>query len=431
MKDLDEKKTYIFGKILAVVLVIYAFGVTYISGSLVSVPNVHTYVLVPISAFAAFCLIYYLRDGMRLTTGIIPILIYGLYVSVRYFMEGTQNMPAIWLCMIIVILISGEVELHKVFPFKLVLILGYLQFAGMLVQILFPGFYYENLAVMFVGNENIVEWSEHYGFSGFMFQVGFASLSLIFAEGYCISEAFNCYENRKKRIVFLLQAILFIIAICLTGKRGTFAIAMIIPILILIIDKRTRKAGILILVSGLLIVSISIFLLYRFNSLLEGKYLVGRLSDTVVEILNGQDFSSERFFLWSKALEIFNEHPLFGTGMHTYWFYSGTGMDPHNTYLETLSEQGIIGFTLLLVSIIWCFVSSIQLKNKDSRTVSSAVSFALFIQLEQILDSFVENSMTTNIIELIMYLFAIAILNSATVSQYSERSSGVITVLKR
>ena len=48
-----EKTNTRFAKILAAILVIYAYIVTYIDGHLYAIPNVHTYVLLPIAAFAA------------------------------------------------------------------------------------------------------------------------------------------------------------------------------------------------------------------------------------------------------------------------------------------------------------------------------------------------------------------------------------------
>lgn len=416
----ERRYSNIPGRIIAIYFVVYAFIVTYIDGHLYCIPDIHTYVLMPVSVFAIFCFIYYLRDGIRVSICTVPLLLYGVYVSLRYVIEGTLDMLAIWGCLLILIMISESITLHKNFPYWIVLVFGYLQFASIIIQILFPSFFNNNLAVLFRSYETIVEWSHSYGFSGFSFQVGFASLSLIFAEGYCLAKLFDYSLERKKRLLYSFQFLIFVIAIGLTGKRGTFAIAVSIPFLMLIINKRTRMIGILVSLIGLVLGLSSVFVLYKFNSVLQGRHLLSRLSDSVVKLFERGDFSSGRLFLWRRAVDVFKEYPVFGTGMHTYWYYSGTGMDPHNTYLETLSEQGIIGFVLLIVSIVICLVKTIHLKNDDKKATAFALSFSLFIQLEQILDSFLENSMTTNIIELIMYLFAIAILNSVVESEEKD-----------
>lgn len=412
-----KERNTVFGRTLAVLIVIYAFIVTYIDGHLKNVPNIHTYVLIPISLFAVFCFVYYLRDRLRVSVWIIPVLIYGLNVSIRYIVAGTQDMLAIWGCLLILIIIAESIRLHDSFPYWIVLAFGYLQFSSMIVQMVFPSFFDDYLAVIFKNNESIVAWSHSYGFSGLSFQVEFASLSLIFSEGYCLAKLFDGSLQKKAKYVYLLQFVLFVIAIALTGKRGTFAIAVVIPLIMLIIEKRTRKIGLIIALIGLLSALAFAFILVRFESAFQGNYLLERLSRSVVSLIRGDDFSSGRLSLWRKALDVFYKFPLFGAGMHTYWYYSGTGMDPHNTYLETLSEQGIFGFILLVSLFIVCLVKTVQLKNKCNGTTAFALSFSLFIQLEQILNSFVENSMTTNIIELMMYLCAIAVLNSAAVTE--------------
>ena len=413
----------LYGRILAACLVIYAFIVTYIEGSLRCIPNIHTYVLIPVSVFAGFCFFYYLRNGLRIFIWSIPLIVYGLYVSIRYILAGTQDRLAIWICLLILIMISESIKLHKSFPYWIVLVFGYIQLSSMVIQIVSPSFFNNHIAILFTTHEAIVEWSRSYGFSGFYFQVGFASLCLIFSEGFCLAKLFDRSITGKKRFVFLLQFALFVIAIALTGKRGTFAIAIIIPILMLIINRSTRKLGIIVSLIGIALGVAAVFVLYKYNSIFQGKRLLNRLSDSVVTFFGGGDFSSERLFLWKRAIDVFKEHPLFGTGMHTYWYYSGTGMDPHNTYFEALCEQGIVGFALLVASFVLCLVKTVHLKNNENTVTSFALSFSLFIQLEQILDSILENSMTTNIIELIMYLCAIAILNSVAVSEENESQS--------
>jgi len=413
----------LYGRILVACLVIYAFIVTYIEGSLRCIPNIHTYVLIPVSVFAGFCFFYYLRNGLRIFIWSIPLIVYGLYVSIRYILAGTQDRLAIWICLLILIMISESIKLHKSFPYWIVLVFGYIQLASMIIQIVLPSFFNDHIAVLFTTYDAIVAWSLGYGFTGFYFQVGFASLCLIFSEGFCLAKLFDSSIQGKKRFFYYLQLALFIIAIALTGKRGTFAIAIIIPVIMLIFNRSTRKIGVIVALAGLVLGSLSIFILYKYREAFQGHHLLERLSYSVAVLFDKGDFSSGRLFLWEQAIDVFKEHPLFGTGMHTYWYYSGTGMDPHNTYFETLCEQGIVGFGLLVTSFVICLVKTIRLKNGENKATAFALSFSLFIQLEQILDSFLENSMTTNIIELIMYLCAIAILNSVAVSEENESQS--------
>jgi len=59
-----------------------------------------------------------------------------------------------------------------------------------------------------------------------------------------------------------------------------------------------------------------------------------------------------RLDLWNHAMKLFQSHPIFGVGFGGFEFTVPEKIqfkDTHNLYLKTLSEQGIIGFSLLLV----------------------------------------------------------------------------------
>ncbi|MCL4473408.1 MAG: O-antigen ligase family protein [Actinobacteria bacterium] len=65
--------------------------------------------------------------------------------------------------------------------------------------------------------------------------------------------------------------------------------------------------------------------------------------------------SDQRTELWQIGMQNFSAHPVLGTGAATYYFAnlrleSGVGMarDPHSIWVRFLSDQGIVGFTLLL-----------------------------------------------------------------------------------
>ena len=86
-------------------------------------------------------------------------------------------------------------------------------------------------------------------------------------------------------------------------------------------------------------------------------------------MMRGQmDLSSTgRIAAWYAAINIFRHHPLFGVGNgnfsgHMIAFYQRLGFDPrtvgvfvlhaHNLYLAILSENGILGFQILIVLLL-------------------------------------------------------------------------------
>ena len=78
---------------------------------------------------------------------------------------------------------------------------------------------------------------------------------------------------------------------------------------------------------------------------------------------NSLDHSSEtRVDLWSDALRLFNESPVFGSGLNTYAYMHRIGdyRDTHNYFVKVLVETGLIGlalFLFLLARLIWCGLS--------------------------------------------------------------------------
>jgi O-antigen ligase len=69
-------------------------------------------------------------------------------------------------------------------------------------------------------------------------------------------------------------------------------------------------------------------------------------------------YSGDRLELWTSALEMAQDSPLFGVGFHAYprevpkYHSRGVGNYPHNQFLGALAEGGVVWLTLLLV-LLW------------------------------------------------------------------------------
>jgi hypothetical protein len=95
--------------------------------------------------------------------------------------------------------------------------------------------------------------------------------------------------------------------------------------------------------------------------------VVDRISMTKDESGELESSASSRLSLWEQAIGIFKENPMFGVG------YGGFGLtvqneqaltDTHNYYLKLLSEQGVIGLSLLLVLFLMALKSGWVLFRK-------------------------------------------------------------------
>lgn len=157
-----------------------------------------------------------------------------------------------------------------------------------------------------------------------------------------LSFIIKCRKNSKK--IFYFFTIFFIsFGIYLTKTRGVW-LAMIISIAIFVI-KRPKIIIPVILIFGLLVLV--------FYNIIEDRFL---------SVINfSQDKSSlGRLQAWASTVLIILKNPFLGYGFDTYHllqydvmsYYIVDVPHPHNAYLRTIQEMGLIGFALYYYLII-------------------------------------------------------------------------------
>ncbi len=95
--------------------------------------------------------------------------------------------------------------------------------------------------------------------------------------------------------------------------------------------------------------------------------------------------SDGRTPLWSAAWHAFKSQPLHGTGAGTYefdWYrYRAPGsivvVDAHNLYLQVLAELGIVGFTLLVITLVTILVALVARIPTGDRVLCAAAIAAV------------------------------------------------------
>ena len=85
--------------------------------------------------------------------------------------------------------------------------------------------------------------------------------------------------------------------------------------------------------------------------------VIERFDSTTIEEGKRDESTEMRFEFWQVALNNFAEHPLFGSGYHTFHHpeINPFGMDTHNFFMRELTEKGLFGFIItigLLLSIV-------------------------------------------------------------------------------
>ena len=86
-----------------------------------------------------------------------------------------------------------------------------------------------------------------------------------------------------------------------------------------------------------------------------------------------------RFLVWRRMFADWREgHSLVGAGVGKPWFYRALyqsafhygddreGLDPHNSYLNTLYRYGAVGLALLLGAVLWTFLRALKALRKNN-----------------------------------------------------------------
>ncbi len=159
-------------------------------------------------------------------------------------------------------------------------------------------------------------------------------------------------NNNKKSGLTLINFIympLAIFSVTLTGSRS--ALLASVPVAIYIIfSTRTKLSG---KIMTLLILGISLFVINFYVP----QAVKNRLASVIISIRT-EDLGG-RVNLWEKAVEVFTEHPLVGSGSGT--LSATIGGLAHNTLISVLAETGLVGFTLFLLVLTIVFFQTINL----------------------------------------------------------------------
>ncbi|MFI4912716.1 MAG: O-antigen ligase family protein [Sedimentisphaeraceae bacterium JB056] len=116
----------------------------------------------------------------------------------------------------------------------------------------------------------------------------------------------------------------------------------------------------------------TLFMVWFFNNII-GTTLYNRLLGLQATLEGGGGDDYARITLAKKGIQVFIEHPIFGVGLDNFRFYSGIGVYAHNTYIELLTNGGLIGFLLMFSVLLSLFLRGCK-GMKSSITNVSVIS---------------------------------------------------------
>ena len=214
----------------------------------------------------------------------------------------------------------------------------------------------------------------------------------------------------RKNVFRYLFTFLIILSVLITGERMALILLLFGYFLISSIYDFKKS----IIFSFVFVILLSFFTLknqesigYRLNDFKERvgyNYIIGKSDRSFFDYGHGAHFLT--------GYEIFKDYPIFGSGIKT--FREVCNLDiyddipslqkevrcsthPHNYYIEIISETGLIGMSIFLLSIIYLFKNNLFLKIKNTNQISL---LPIFIFLFPIAST---NSFFTNWISIIFF----------------------------
>ena len=220
-------------------------------------------------------------------------------------------------------------------------------------------------------------------------------------------------ENKIKLSDIVIIIFTFAI-IYRSGDRSAFGLIMFFSLIFFAINKPLRKKMLAILIFFIIISSVFTFQnpnIFKRNFIdtigqFKGQYYENFLKKEVNETnLNFMLFSFDHQTHYTTAFRMFLDKPLLGHGVKMFRYkckdfafipdvkyensfgnskeFYGCSTHPHNTYLQLLSETGLIGFLFIFSLFIFLIfqIFSMILNNKNKLSPESALLIGIFVNL--------------------------------------------------
>lgn len=203
------------------------------------------------------------------------------------------------------------------------------------------------------------------------------------------------YNNPNIFGYYLLLALIYrLINLNKYKKKNNFIVLLIISIGILLAN--SRAVALLSLATIILYIFFCIKPKYRifyiFICSILGLYLIYSLLSLNIafdEMLTG------RSILWEKMINSINNYPIFGIGFSASSKYvlvsSGSIVGSHNSYLNILCENGIVGFFIFIAILFIALKKVVKTLISDYKLIDRTYLIALIIYIEMIFYAFFEN----------------------------------------
>lgn len=250
-----------------------------------------------------------------------------------------------------------------------------------------PNFYKQNILIMFDVSQQRELLSQydhgwmpglapHYSTNGIYLGIG---LGATFVKA-------TVKKGGRKFFPYILPGIIFI-ALLMTGKRAhvLFSVAACCAVVVL---QFKRKDILKFFEIGFSVV-FALLAIYWISRYIPA---VANVFNRFIETAKSGDVTMGRRRLWSTAIILWKQNPLFGIGWDHFKYLApslvGFFLNVHNVYIQLLCEVGVIGagiFYMFFATAFFYMIKVIRLFSKSSGSISPAdrraASFGVYMQI--------------------------------------------------
>jgi O-antigen ligase len=109
--------------------------------------------------------------------------------------------------------------------------------------------------------------------------------------------------------------------------------------------------------------------------------VVDRIKETTTETGELDESSQRRIDIWQQSMGYFKSNPIAGIGFGSFRHLGLDLRDTHNIYIKILTEQGLIGFFIFLITIFCFMKEGWQLYQKGDDDLSKALGLGFFCSI--------------------------------------------------
>jgi O-antigen ligase len=244
---------------------------------------------------------------------------------------------------------------------------AYFHYGFIIAALILIGIMYLNGNFSFTDFANRVDYRDRFllNANAYSYFTYFANFSLLYL-----------YERHKsffiKVSLFVFPILFLIISFVTQSRSGLLMILLINSIYWIFINKPNSTNGLKRLLRRLIIFVSLMILAIQFLRVYQNSRIKSRVESSISQ-------GDARGLLLQESLSVFGDHPIFGVGLGQLPLLTSSKQFSHNSYVEILAEQGIIGGIFLLILFFIPFLKSYSLFKRDTANPILKLNLLFFV----------------------------------------------------